>query len=142
MKRVYAVWALRIALAAVFLFAAYTKLKEPLLVFAMSIDSYQLLPERGVLAVAYGLPPLELAIGIGLLSGWKLRYFSFAGMAMLLAFFAILLYSYGKGMTIDCGCFGVGEALSAKTLVRDGLLVAASAALWLISRNQPNPKAR
>ena len=33
---------LRLIVAAVFLYAAYTKLREPWLVFAMAIDAYQL----------------------------------------------------------------------------------------------------
>ena len=36
---------LRLLLAAVFLYAAYTKLRQPWLLFAMSIDSYHMLPE-------------------------------------------------------------------------------------------------
>lgn len=127
------VWTLRILLAAVFLFAAYSKLKQSYLVFAMSIDSYQLLPEWAVLAAARTLPPLELVIGIGILAGWKLRHFALAGSLLLLLFFGILLFSYGKGMAIDCGCFGVGEALTWKTLVRDGALLASSITLWRLS---------
>ena len=38
---------LRLLLAAVFLYAAYTKLRVSWLVFAMSVDSYHLLPEWG-----------------------------------------------------------------------------------------------
>lgn len=124
---------LRLLLAGVFLFAAYSKLKQSYLVFAMSIDSYQLLPEWAVLTVARTLPPLELIIGVGLLIGWKLRYFAIAAFAMLLVFFSILLFSYGKGMTIDCGCFGVGEALSPMTLARDGTLLAAAGLLAKLS---------
>ena len=129
-------WGLRILLAGVFLFAAYSKLKQSYLVFAMSIDSYQLLPEWAVLAVARSLPIIELLIGIGLLIGWKLRQVAFAGMVLLLFFFGILVFSYGKGMAIDCGCFGVGEALSAKTLLRDGALLAGAVALWWLSPRQ------
>ena len=36
---------LRLMLAVVFLYAAWTKLRQPWLVFALSIDAYQLLPE-------------------------------------------------------------------------------------------------
>jgi uncharacterized membrane protein YphA (DoxX/SURF4 family) len=127
-------WALRLALAAVFLFAAYSKLKQSYLVFAMTIDAYQLLPEWAVLATARLLPPFELVLGIMLIAGWKLRYWAFAAMALMLSFFAILLLSFSRGLTIDCGCFGVGEPLSAYTLARDGLLVAATVALWWLSR--------
>jgi uncharacterized membrane protein YphA (DoxX/SURF4 family) len=134
----WVVWTLRILLAAVFLFAAYSKLKQSYLIFALSIDSYQLLPEWAVLFVARTLPPFELALGLGLLIGWKLRYFAAASAGLLLFFFAILIYSYGRGLTIDCGCFGVGEALSPKTLARDGALVLSAIALWILSgRTRP-----
>ncbi len=120
---------LRLILGAVFVYAAYTKLRQPWLQFALSIDSYQLLPEWAVLAVARTLPGLELVIGLGLLAGWRLRIFAVAAAGLLATFFAILVFSYGKGMTIDCGCFGVGEALTWKSLVRDGALVASAVVL-------------
>ena len=60
---------LRVVLAGVFLYAAYTKLRQPWLLFAMSIDAYGLLPEWGVLTTARVLPWLELAIGVLLLTG-------------------------------------------------------------------------
>jgi hypothetical protein len=37
--------------------------------------------------------------------------------------------SYLAGQQISCGCFGIGEALSPRTLVRDGLLLALSFAV-------------
>jgi hypothetical protein len=49
-------------------------------------------------------------------------------------FFAVMLVQYFRGAGIDCGCFGVGEALSAKTLLRDGALLAAALALVVLSR--------
>jgi uncharacterized membrane protein YphA (DoxX/SURF4 family) len=122
--------ALRLLLGAVFLYAAWTKLRQPWLLFAMSIDSYQLLPEWAVLFLARTLPWLELLLGALLIAGFALRYVTVATSALLVVFFGMMLRSYGKGMGIDCGCFGVGEALSAKTLVRDGLLMSASVFLW------------
>jgi uncharacterized membrane protein YphA (DoxX/SURF4 family) len=124
---------LRLLLAAVFLYAAYTKLRQPWLVFAMSIDAYGLLPEWGVLTTARVLPWLELAIGVLLLAGVWLRFVSMAAAILLAVFFGIMLRSFGKGMGIDCGCFGVGEALTWKTLARDGLLVASAIALSAFS---------
>src|ERR1035438_7645817 len=55
---------LRIALGAVFVYAAWTKLRTPWELFAMSIDSYQLLPLRAVELVAHTLPWFELAVGL------------------------------------------------------------------------------
>jgi uncharacterized membrane protein YphA (DoxX/SURF4 family) len=124
---------LRLLLAGVFLFAAYTKLRQPWLLFAMSIDSYGILPEWAVLASARVLPWAELVLGIVLLSGFWLRYAAIAATAILSIFFAAIVRSYIKGLAIDCGCFGVGEALSAKTLLRDAALIASSVALTVLS---------
>jgi uncharacterized membrane protein YphA (DoxX/SURF4 family) len=127
--------ALRLILAAVFLYAAYNKLKESYLVFALSIDAYQMLPPAVVLWAAWILPKAELVLGILLLGGWWLRPVAAASTALLGFFFAILVWSYAKGSPIDCGCFGSGDALSPKTLFRDGSLVAVSGAVaWLAFR--------
>ena len=50
---------LRIVLGAIFVYAAWTKLKDPWALFAMAIDSYQVLPLRAVEWVARTLPWLE-----------------------------------------------------------------------------------
>jgi len=124
---------LRFILGAVFLYAAYTKLSQPLSLFALSIDSYQLLPDYAVFAVAYTLPYLELGLGLLLVAGWGLRWVATAAAAILGVFFTLMLRSYGMGLTIDCGCFGVGEALSIKTLIRDGALLASAIGLALLA---------
>jgi uncharacterized membrane protein YphA (DoxX/SURF4 family) len=133
MIRRWVVLALRVVLAAVFLYAAYTKLRQPWMVFAMSIDAYGLLPEFGVLAIARTLPWIELALGLLLLAGIWLRAVSVMTAAILGVFFAIMVMSFGKGMGIDCGCFGVGEPLTAKTLFRDGSLLVGAIALSILS---------
>jgi uncharacterized membrane protein YphA (DoxX/SURF4 family) len=120
---------LRIALAAVFFYAAYTKLSQPWAMFAIAIDAYHLLPDAAIVFVARTLPWFELLIGLLLLSGLLPRISSSLAAALLLAFFVILVRSYLKGMEIDCGCFGLGDKLSAKTLARDGALLAGSLAL-------------
>ena len=125
---------LRLLLGAVFVYAAYTKLRQSWLLFALSIDSYQLLPEWAVLALARTLPWFELAVGLLLVAGAWLRSASIAGMLLLALFFGVMVWSYARGAGIDCGCFGVGEALSAKTLARDGALLAAAITLAVMSR--------
>jgi uncharacterized membrane protein YphA (DoxX/SURF4 family) len=124
---------LRLVLGVVFVYAAYTKLRQSWLLFALSIDSYQLLPQWAVLTLARTLPWLELALGLALIAGLWLRYTSIAATAILMLFFSVMVLSYTKGAGIDCGCFGVGEALSLKTLARDGVLLAAAIALAAVS---------
>lgn len=115
---------LRIALGGIFLYAAYTKLRLPWQVFAMGIDSYQVLPEWGAELVARTLPWAEVAIGLLLLAGRFMRVASTATAALLMVFFGLMVRAYAKGMEIDCGCFGPGETISWKTLLRDGSMLA------------------
>jgi len=124
---------LRLTLAAVFLYAAYTKLRQPWLLFAMSIDAYQLLPEWAVLALGRTLPWLELLLGLLLAVGFGLRYAAAGATVLLGLFFGVMLHAYVKGMGIDCGCFGLGERISPATLTRDGLLLALSFALTILA---------
>lgn len=119
----------RLALGGIFIYAAYTKLRHPWMLFAMSVDSYQLLPEWAVTLVGRVLPWFELLIGVLLVAGWQLRWSAAAATALLAFFFTVMLRSYFKGLGIDCGCFGLGEKLGVRTLVRDGALVAFSLAL-------------
>ena len=126
--------ALRLLLGAVFVYAAYTKLRQSWLLFALSIDSYQLLPEWAVFALARTLPLFELALGVLLIAGVWQRHLSIVAAAILGVFFGAMVMSYFRGAAIDCGCFGVGEPLSLKTLARDGVLLAAAVALAVYTR--------
>jgi uncharacterized membrane protein YphA (DoxX/SURF4 family) len=117
---------LRIALGAVFVYAAWLKLRDPWQMFAMSIDSYQLLPMWAVRVVARTLPWVELLLGLLLITGFWLRISATAVSLMLLVFFSLIVRAWAKGMEISCGCFGPGETISWKTMLRDGSLLAAA----------------
>ena len=130
---------LRLLIGAVFVYAAYTKLRQSWLLFALSIDSYQLLPEWAVFAVARTLPIFELALGILLIAGVWLRHLSVLAAAILALFFSVMVVSYFRGVGIDCGCFGVGEPLSIKSLARDGVLLATAITLVILTRRNSQP---
>src|ERR1700680_2857185 len=119
------------ALAAVFLYAAYSKLRYPAMLFALTIDSFQLLPAWAVSLVAHTLPWFELALGLLLLVGWPLRPVASLASLLLLVFFGVMVRTYARGLEIDCGCFGPGEQLGVKTLLRDGSLLALSLAVTI-----------
>ncbi len=123
-------------MAAVFLYAAYTKLREPWLVFAMSIDAYQLLPQWAVLTLGRTIPWLELLLGLLLAMGMALRYTAAAAAILLGVFFGIMVHAYAQGLKIDCGCFGLGEPITAWTLLRDGVLLAACLILTFLAVRQ------
>jgi uncharacterized membrane protein YphA (DoxX/SURF4 family) len=122
---------LRIGVGGVFAYAAWTKLREPWSLFAISIDAYHVLPEWAVLATARVLPWLELLLGLVLIAGIWRRISTVAASALLLVFFGLMVRSYARGESIDCGCFGPGETISPLTLLRDGGLLAATVLLAL-----------
>ena len=129
--------ALRIALGAVFVYAAWTKLREPWELFAMSIDAYKVLPYWAVLVVARTLPWAEMLIGLALMAGRWLRLSAAAASLLLLVFFGLMVRAYAKGMQIDCGCFGGGDTISLRTLARDGGLLAGYLLLtWMSFRSR------
>lgn len=134
----------RLALAAIFLAAAYAKLKPQgampwslasvktsLAMFAMQVDSYQLLSTNGVNFVAHALPPFELLIGLWLLSGIALRFSSLVTTLLIGGFFGVMVRTFALGLEVNCGCFGPGEQLGTKTLLRDGSLLALALAVCI-----------
>lgn len=130
----------RVALGFVFVYAAYTKLFEftpegfrmqSWITFAPQIQAYKLpwLSDDAVVLIAKTLPWSELALGILLLIGVQLRWVAAAATLLLVFFFGALVRSYALGMNIDCGCFGTGDKLTWKTLLREGFLLATSLAV-------------
>ena len=136
MRRYSAGWwvftAGRVLLGGIFIYAAYTKLRASFLLFAMAIDAYKVLPESMSVAVAHVLPWFELALGLALIAGIWQRITTTAATALLAVFFTAMVHAYqpdAKEGQISCGCFGLGEPISGRTLLRDGTLLALSLAL-------------
>jgi uncharacterized membrane protein YphA (DoxX/SURF4 family) len=119
----------RLLLAAVFVYAAWTKLAQPWELFALSIDSYGLLPEGAVILVSRALPWLELGLGLALVAGIQPVAVSSAVSLLLVAFMGAMLRAWWMDLGIDCGCFGIGQAVSPETLLRDGALTLVSLAV-------------
>jgi uncharacterized membrane protein YphA (DoxX/SURF4 family) len=117
---------LRIVLGALFVYAAWMKLRDPWALFAISIDSYQVLPLWAVELVARTLPWFELLLGVLLITGLWRGVSATAASLLLAVFFSLMIRAMVKGLQIDCGCFGPGERLAWVTLLRDGALLASS----------------
>jgi putative oxidoreductase len=127
------IWLGRIVIAAIFIYAGFAKLirwdmhpHPPMGIaaslFALQIDSYQMLPPWAVLLVARSLPWAEIAVGLLLLIGWRLRLWSTLVTLIIGGFFIAVVRAYVLHLDINCGCFARPEPLTAWTLVRDGLL--------------------
>ena len=102
----YATLISRLVLGGVFLFAGVTKAFDAG-GLANSIRSYELaLPEWFVSLSAYGLPYLEILIGLYLIVGLFTKISAWATNAMMIVFILALLQGALRGLEIDCGCFG------------------------------------
>jgi uncharacterized membrane protein YphA (DoxX/SURF4 family) len=126
----------RIALAIIFLAAAFGKLrpvagmpwsigsmKISLAMFAMGVDSYQILPPSAVSPVAHILPFFEIVLALWLLSGIGLRFSSLTSTLAICLFIYAMFSAWRRGLTITCGCFGQGGApIGPKEMMRDGLI--------------------
>ncbi|MEM1330094.1 MAG: MauE/DoxX family redox-associated membrane protein [Planctomycetota bacterium] len=105
------------------LLSATPKLADPDLFFG-NVAAYGVLPLDGVWLTAVVVPPLELVLGLALLSG-TLRSGAAAIAAVLLLGFASLQgWALATGLDVPCGCFSVGDggSVSAFTVGRAALL--------------------
>jgi uncharacterized membrane protein YphA (DoxX/SURF4 family) len=106
-SRRYAVTAVSLAVAAVFIYAGIDKIRDPLQ-FADSIAAFAILPAVLINLLAMGLPPFEIASGLLLIGPWTRRVGSLAVAIILVVFMIALSSALLRGLTLDCGCFGVG----------------------------------
>jgi uncharacterized membrane protein YphA (DoxX/SURF4 family) len=127
------IWLGRIVIAGFFIFAGLAKLirwdmhpHPPIGIatslFALQIDSYQMLPPWTVLQVARWLPWAEIAVGLLLLIGWRLRIWSTLVTLIIGGFFIAVVRAYTLHLDINCGCFAKPEPLTGMTVLRDGSL--------------------
>jgi putative oxidoreductase len=106
-SRRYAVHAVSLAVAAVFIYAGIDKIHDPLQ-FADSIAAFAILPAVLINLLAMGLPPFEIACGLLLIGPWTRRVGALAIAIILVVFMIALSSALLRGLTLDCGCFGVG----------------------------------
>jgi putative oxidoreductase len=94
-------------LAAVFLYAGIDKIRDPLQ-FADSIAAFAILPGALISPLALSLPLFEVACGLLVLWPSTRRIGALSIALISLMFFTALSSALLRGLTLDCGCFGVG----------------------------------
>jgi putative oxidoreductase len=105
----------------------------------VEIHNYQLFPALAPVLAAT-LPAVELAIGAALLGGSRswVRAGALASAALLVIFTVAVGSAVARGIDIRCGCFGAGSGpVTWITVLRDVALLAASAALLLVTGSPP-----
>jgi uncharacterized membrane protein YphA (DoxX/SURF4 family) len=127
--------AARVFIGLVFAFSGYTKVVD-IDETIRSVRNYRLLPEAIVPTVGTALPVLELALAALLLSGLLTRVAAIITVPLSAAFFIGVASAWGRGLTIQCGCFGNGGPTAhpvpgyVRELVLNALLILAAG--WLI----------
>jgi len=99
----------RLAVAALFLFAAYQKLFESSDApqkFALAINSFKILPEHLVHLAAGAIPWIEVICGLLLIVGIWTRAAASLLAAMLIVFTVAVASVLLRNMSLTCGCFG------------------------------------
>ncbi len=127
----------RLALGGVMLVAGVLKVTKPE-VSARAVQAYQLLPFDLATYVGYGLPVLEVVLGLLLVVGLFTRASAAVAGVLLVAFIIGIASAWARGLSIDCGCFGEGGTIDPSAtryleeIIRDVGLVLCAA--WLVIR--------
>ena len=118
----------RVALGALFIWAAVTKLPD-MAAFAQDVANYRVIPAALVPLLAAAVVGIELLAGIALVTGVMERSAA-AVLAVLLGAFTVLLtQALLRGIDLRCGCFGGDERASWWTVLRDLVMLATALAV-------------
>ncbi len=123
----------RWVLAAVFLYAALSKILDPS-GFASDISHYALVPNAAVNILAITLPWIEAVCALALISGFAADGAVILVNLMLLVFLGAMSQAFFRGLDINCGCFGHSDAgeIILIPIARDALFFSiAVCTLWL-----------
>ena len=124
----------RLVLGAVWVWAAWSKLQSPR-TFTQAVRAYDATPEWLSEAIGYGLPVLELALGVLLILGLVTRIAAAVSGVLFVVFLVGLIQAAVRGIKLECGCFGGGGVTDggntqyALDILRDIGLLALSAYL-------------
>lgn len=135
------IWIGRLVLGGIFIYAGYSKAFLPnhtlwplfflkfsistnLANFALQVEAFKLLPPLGVQFVAHTLPFAEIALGLLVLIGWRLRIWASFLTVIMLGFFVVVTRAYLLHMDINCGCFATPEPIGPRKILEDAILSA------------------
>jgi len=122
--------AISLAFAALFMLAAWHKLREPEQ-FRESVRNYQLVPGFIVPVISMALPVLELMLGVAWLSAVRLDLAAYGSVALLALYAISMGINLMRGrIYIGCGCgmttTSAQQPLSLSLIFRNLLLMSAA----------------
>jgi putative oxidoreductase len=142
-QNTYVVLLARVVLGVLFIVASVDKVSDPN-AFAVSIDSYKLLPHNASLVAATVLPWMELICGALLVFGLFHRGAGLLLFGLLVVFTVAVVSALVRDLDISCGCFtqdpnaakiGWQKIVENLGLIGLSLLVTLSQSSWLSVEN-------
>ncbi len=103
----YKTVAISVVLGGLFVYAGAIKISNPL-AMADTIAAFGIVPLALINSFALAVPVFEIATGVMLFLGWFRRVAALALLITLGAYTTAIASALARGITIDCGCFGVG----------------------------------
>lgn len=129
----------RLLLGGVWIWAALSKLGNPR-ESVQAVRAYDATPEWLSKALGYGLPVLELSLGVLLVVGLVVRVSAAVSVMLFVVFLIGLGQAAARGIQIECGCFGGGGTTTSTSytldILRDIALLAVAGYLvvWPLTR--------
>lgn len=123
------VWLHRVlawGLGGIFLYAALPKVLDPRPLITI-IWGYRILPAGAINLVAIYMPWLELAVALGLITGFFRKGAALWAFVLLTLFEVALLVNAFRGVNVACGCF----SQSAEDVQSAWYLVLRDLPMWL-----------
>ena len=112
----------RLAAGGVLAVFGYAKLLIPPEEFALSIETYQILPLNIIMPLSHVLPWAEVVVGICLVLGLFTRLSALGAGALYGMFVMAISSSYIRGLDLsNCGCFGRTHMEPSHVLVMDSI---------------------
>jgi protein-disulfide isomerase/uncharacterized membrane protein YphA (DoxX/SURF4 family) len=121
----------RLLLGVVWIWAALAKIAHPL-GFVQTVRAYDMTWEWLSRAIGYGLPVLELCLGVVLVVGVTVRIAAAVSAVLFVVFLVALIEAAARGLTVTCGCFNSGKIVQTgpshlwPILMAIGLLIASA----------------
>ncbi len=120
--RARAAWLMRLLVGAGLVGAGCLKARDPA-AFSLAIERYRLVGETLAYAAGHYLPWVEIVAGGALVSGRGRRGAWRVALMLAVVFLGAVASAWARGLDIDCGCFGAGQAIDGWTVARNGALL-------------------
>lgn len=122
----------RIALGGVWIYAGMVKITD-VTQTKLTIRAFEIVPRGWISPMSYGLPAIEIALGLMLVVGLAVRWMAAVSALFLLLYIGAIASAAARGLRIDCGCFSAGGQLDANTSTRYTLDILRDSGLLLLS---------